>query len=82
MTLLPIKFQILALFAMQNDDTANVLPEYTNNSSYKGKKRNYSQEQKGISLIKNLVVSELTGVYVLATTLMVRSHLPLKYHKD
>lgn len=77
-TLLPIKFQILALFAMQNDDTANVLPEYTNNSSYKGKKRNYSQEQKGISLIKNLVVSELTGVYVLATTLMVRSHLPFE----
>ena len=77
-TLLPMKFQILALFAMQNDDTANVLPEYSSNSNYKGKKGKLSHEQKGISLIKNLVVSELTGVYVLATTVMVRSHLPFE----
>lgn len=37
-----------------------------------------SHQQKGISLIKNLVVSELTGVYVLATSLMIRSHLPFE----
>lgn len=77
-TLLPVKFQILALFAMQNDDTGDILPEYAENSKYKGEKGSSSHQQKGISLIKNLVVSELTGVYVLATSLMIRSHLPFE----
>ncbi|CAI4063712.1 hypothetical protein SKDZ_08G1250 [Saccharomyces kudriavzevii ZP591] len=77
-TLLPVKFQILALFAMQNDDTGNLLPEFVNSTIRKERKGGLSQEQKGVSLIKNLVVSELTGVYVLATTLMIRSHLPFE----
>ncbi|EJS43441.1 YHR078W [Saccharomyces arboricola H-6] len=77
-TLLPVKFQILALFAMRNDDAGDVLPEYANNPNYKNKIGNFTHQQKEVSLIKNLVVSELTGVYVLATSLMVRSHLPFE----
>lgn len=63
---------------MQNDDTGDILPEYAENSKYKGEKGSSFHQQKGISLIKNLVVSELTGVYVLATSLMIRSHLPFE----
>ncbi|CCD23850.1 uncharacterized protein NDAI_0C01900 [Naumovozyma dairenensis CBS 421] len=63
--LLPIRLQVLAMFAMQDNETVNELPTYKSKLVHKAP-----------SIIKNLIVSELTGIYVIATTLMVRSNLP------
>ncbi|CAR23214.1 uncharacterized protein KLTH0E03894g [Lachancea thermotolerans CBS 6340] len=67
-TLLPTRLQILALKTMQRDSSTNVLPTSS--------KPRYEYKQRP-SVIKNLLVSELTGVYILATILMIRSNLPL-----
>lgn len=64
-TLLPVKFQTLTMFAMRNSEDIEALP------TYRGEKH-----QKNPSLIKNLLVSELAGIYVVATILMIRSNLP------
>ncbi|SCU82278.1 LANO_0B05688g1_1 [Lachancea nothofagi CBS 11611] len=66
-TLLPLRLQILALKTIQENTSSDILP-----TSNKQKYRNH----KNPSVIKNLLISELTGVYVTATILMVRSNLP------
>lgn len=67
LTLLPAKLQILA-FATIQDNADKTLPIHT--------KENKSIYGKKPSIIKNLVVSELTGVYLLSTILLIRSNLP------
>ncbi|CUS23529.1 LAQU0S10e02520g1_1 [Lachancea quebecensis] len=67
-TLLPTRLQILALKTMQRDSSASVLPTSS---------KPQNEYKKSPSVIKNLLVSELTGVYILATILMIRSNLPL-----
>ncbi|SMN18429.1 similar to Saccharomyces cerevisiae YHR078W High osmolarity-regulated gene of unknown function [Maudiozyma saulgeensis] len=66
-SLLPARFQVLAFFALQNEENANDLPIYGGI-----KQRKYNEP----SMIKNLLLSELAGVYVVATVLMIRSNLP------
>ncbi|CCF58122.1 hypothetical protein KAFR_0D04750 [Kazachstania africana CBS 2517] len=68
LALLPAKFQLLAVFAMQSTENVNELPLY----------KSQVTTRKGPSIIKNLLVSELTGVYVVATILMIRSNLPFE----
>lgn len=66
LTLLPVRLQVLALSALQNKD----------NSELPKSKQDIYLVRKTASIIKNLAVSELTGVYILATILMIRSNLP------
>lgn len=68
MGLLPIRFQAVAMYAMANSVDEEELPSFNND------KNGYSN--KNPSMIKNLLVSELTGIYVIATVLMIRSNLP------
>lgn len=67
--LLPIRFQILAMFAMQSKAS------FPKMSTSTGVIRN-KKFKKSPSMIKNLFVSELTGIYVVATMLTIRSNLP------
>ncbi|CCE64352.1 hypothetical protein TPHA_0H01460 [Tetrapisispora phaffii CBS 4417] len=66
--LLPIKLQILALYAIKDNEESS-LPSIKSN-----KKR--SRINRNPSLIKNLFISELTGIYVISTVLTIRSNLP------
>lgn len=68
MGLLPIRFQAVAMYAMANNVEEEELPSFSNS------KNGYSN--KNPSIIKNLLISELTGIYVIATVLMIRSNLP------
>lgn len=65
-SLLPSKFQVLAVFAFQNDENMNNLPVHNQTTKPQGSP----------SMIKNLLISELAGIYVVATVLMIRSNLP------
>lgn len=65
-SLLPAKFQVLATYALQNSENIDELPKY-------GQSQRKHNEP---SMIKNLLLSELAGVYVVATVLMIRSNLP------
>lgn len=67
LTLLPVKLQVLALSTLQSRGRDLDLPAHKNEVLY-------SRHEP--SIIKNLLVSELTGVYILATILMIRSNLP------
>lgn len=71
--LLPARLQVLALRSIQSNSTHELLP--TSNKQPHGK-------LKRPSVIKNLLISELTGVYVLATILMIRSNLPFDVAKQ
>lgn len=64
---LPTRFRILAMHAMQSSEKMKGLPKYRKEDS-----------GKTISIIKNLIVSELTGIYVVATVLSIRSNLPFE----
>lgn len=66
--LLPNRFRILAMHAMQGSKDIKQLP------MHKGDPMQHYP--KSPSIIKNLIVSELTGVYVVATILSIRSNLP------
>ncbi|SCU98549.1 LAFA_0G18690g1_1 [Lachancea sp. 'fantastica'] len=68
-TLLPLRFRILALKSMRQSPRNEPLPTVNPKSFRKGKSEP--------SIIKNLLISELTGIYVLATILMVRSNLAI-----
>lgn len=50
---------------MQGEEDADLLPTNTKVSS-----------RRNPSIIKNLIVSELIGVYVVSTILLIRSNLP------
>lgn len=65
--LFPLRLQLLALSTIQSNGDEKGLP-ISNNNRYNTKKKP--------SIIKNLIVSELTGIYILATILMIRSNLP------
>ncbi|SCU95992.1 LAME_0F14400g1_1 [Lachancea meyersii CBS 8951] len=65
-TLLPLRFRVLAKKTMSENSAEELLPT-SNKRSFKG--------NTDPSIIKNLLISELTGIYVLATILMVRSNL-------
>lgn len=65
LSLLPPRLQVIAMVVMQNNENQDVLP--TSKSRY---------SQKCPSLIKNLIISELVGVYVVSTVLLIRSNLP------
>lgn len=67
-SLLPSRFQVLALFALQNSEGQDPLPMHSNDK----------KQQQEPSMIKNLLLSELAGVYVVATVLMIRSNLPFE----
>ncbi|CDO93861.1 unnamed protein product [Kluyveromyces dobzhanskii CBS 2104] len=67
LTLLPIKLQILALSAMQSSSRSLELPK---------SRKDLYDAKKPPSIIKNLAVCELTGIYILSTILMIRSNLP------
>lgn len=67
LTLLPVKLQILALRTMQNSEAPSSLPKTT---------KDMYDKKKPPSIIKNLAVCELTGIYILATILLIRSNLP------
>ncbi|SCU91679.1 LADA_0F11386g1_1 [Lachancea dasiensis] len=67
-TLLPHRIQILALRTMTKDASEVVLPKSNKDSL---------RRLRNPSVIKNLLISELTGIYVLATILMIRSNLPM-----
>lgn len=69
--LLPTKFRILAMYAMQSTENTKELPKYSKNAKS-------SNPHKSPSIIKNLIVSELAGVYVVATILSIRSNLPFE----
>ncbi|CEP62366.1 uncharacterized protein LALA0_S05e04038g [Lachancea lanzarotensis] len=66
-TLLPLRVRILALKTMRQSQSNELLPTTNAKSSQRKKSEP--------SIIKNLLISELTGIYVLATILMVRSNL-------
>lgn len=68
MGLLPVRFQMVAMYAMTNNIDDSELPSFKSN--------NNNDDKKHPSMIKNLLVSELTGIYVIATVLMIRSNLP------
>lgn len=72
LTLLPVKLQLLALSAMQS----------TNGSELPTSNKDAFYTKKPPSIIKNLAVCELTGVYILATILMIRSNLPYDVSKQ
>lgn len=67
-SLLPSRFQVLALFALQNSEGQDPLPLHANDK----------RQHQTPSMIKNLLLSELAGVYVVATVLMIRSNLPFE----
>lgn len=69
--LLPTKFRILAMHAVQSTENSNGLPKYNKDSKH-------PNPPKSPSIIKNLIVSELAGVYVVATILSIRSNLPFE----
>ena len=64
-TLLPAKLRILDMF---DADKVEMLPRYEGLA--------YSKTVKPPSLIKNLVVSEIVGIYIMAAIVMIRSNLP------
>lgn len=72
LALMPIKFQILAMFAMQSNEDSKALP-VTQKNTISGKKY-----RSPPSMIKNLIVSQLTGTYVVATMLTIRSNVPFQ----
>lgn len=72
MGLLPVRFQMVAMYAMHNSIDDGELPSFNNPSNH----NNAINVKKSPSMIKNLLVSELTGIYVIATVLMIRSNLP------
>ncbi|KAL3234868.1 hypothetical protein RNJ44_02656 [Nakaseomyces bracarensis] len=65
LSLLPPRLQIIAMVVMQNNENQDILPT---------SKQRYSTRSP--SLIKNLIISELIGVYVVSTVLLIRSNLP------
>lgn len=67
--LLPNRFRVLAMYAMQGSKDFKKLPMHKESSIH-------SAYAKPPSIIKNLMVSELAGVYVVATILSIRSNLP------
>ncbi|AMD19753.1 HCL398Wp [Eremothecium sinecaudum] len=72
LTLLPMKLQLLTLSTLQDNNVAT-LPVTTREPENKC--------TGNPSIIKNLIVSELTGVYIISTILMVRSNLPYDVSK-
>ncbi|SCU83741.1 LAMI_0C04434g1_1 [Lachancea mirantina] len=66
-TVLPLQGNIGALRSLGDADSTDPLPLYNNEQQ---------RRKKPVSIIKNFVISELTGVYVSATILMIRSNLP------
>lgn len=68
-TILPTKFRALAMYTMQSTEKGRELPKYRKEGNH---------NRKPPSIIKNLIVSELTGIYVVATVLSVRSNLPFE----
>lgn len=64
---LPTRFRILIMYAIHSGESSSDLPQF------RGKESHYN---KSPSIIKNLFVSELSGVYVVATILTIRSNLP------
>ena len=64
-TLLPAKLRVLDMFDV---DKVETLPRYEGLA--------YSKTVKPPSLIKNLVVSEIVGIYIMAAIVMIRSNLP------
>lgn len=79
LSLLPRKFQALAYFAIKNDahGSSSALPIHQ-----KPLKLGYSRQKENISIIKNMILSELAGIYVVATILMIRSNLPYTVSKN
>ncbi|CAL9729684.1 hypothetical protein MOUN0_H04786 [Monosporozyma unispora] len=71
--LLPVRFQMVAMYAMSNNMEEEELPFFNNNSTNCDKNIHLNRNP---SMIKNLLVSELTGIYVIGTVLMIRSNLP------
>lgn len=69
--LLPTRFRILAMYTMHNGQNWSELPHFK-----KGPKE--QQTSRAPSIIKNLFISELSGVYVMATILTIRSNLPFE----
>lgn len=67
--LLPTRFRILAMYAIHNGENPSELPQFKKI----GKEPHY---HKSPSIIKNLFVSELSGIYIVATILTIRSNLP------
>ncbi|GAV53951.1 hypothetical protein ZYGR_0AK04530 [Zygosaccharomyces rouxii] len=67
--LLPTRFRILVMYAIHSGESPSELPQFK-----KGAKA--SHNYKSPSIVKNLFVSELSGVYVVATILTIRSNLP------
>ncbi|QLQ80922.1 hypothetical protein HG537_0E02770 [Torulaspora globosa] len=67
--MLPNRIRVLAMYVMQNSTNFEGLPSYNKRSSKRSR-------QKSPSIIKNLIVSELAGIYVVATLLSIRSNLP------
>ena len=65
LSLLPSRIQVIATLVMQGEEDADLLPTNTKVSS-----------RRNPSIIKNLIVSELIGVYVVSTILLIRSNLP------
>lgn len=79
LALMPIKIQILTMHATETNSDVGKLPIAKNiNQSSKGKYVTAKNRGKEPSLIKNLLVSELAGIYVVATSLTIRSNLPLE----
>ena len=68
-TKIPVSYTHLDVYKrqIQSNGDEKGLP-ISNNNRYNTKKKP--------SIIKNLIVSELTGIYILATILMIRSNLP------
>ncbi|CCH62476.1 hypothetical protein TBLA_0H01900 [Henningerozyma blattae CBS 6284] len=80
LALLPLKIQIIAMFAMQSNTSSSELP-ISKKDSDRDNRNNIgtSRDRRNPpSLIKNLLVSELAGIYVVATTLTIRSNLPFE----
>lgn len=67
--LLPDRIRVLAMYAMQGSSNFEELPTYN-------KRQGKRSSEKSPSIIKNLIVSELAGIYVVATVLSIRSNLP------
>ncbi|GCE97788.1 hypothetical protein ZYGM_000964 [Zygosaccharomyces mellis] len=67
--LLPTRFRILVMYAIHSGGGPSELPQFK-------KEGRGSQHYKSPSIIKNLFVSELSGIYVVATILTIRSNLP------
>ncbi|AQZ09752.1 YHR078W [Zygosaccharomyces parabailii] len=69
--LLPTRFRILAMYAIHSGENMSELPHF---------KKSVKQlsTRKAPSIIKNLFISELSGIYVVATILTIRSNLPFE----